>query len=191
MLAVHGPGCPVASPRSHGVPRRDVPGRVHVRVAGEGAGRAHKARLALTRLWVHVPARRAPLAGVVRRDLLDPAGGFVLQAADQQSPARPQDLPVEAGLLADVPAGIAGRSPGGAGHVPDLEVLDPDHVEPARDVGAGLLGPVLAPVRLAGFQPGDRVPDPPAAVRAAPGAGELTLQPQHPGACRAAQPGYT
>src|SRR5450631_1519840 len=98
---------------------------------------------------------------------------------------------VEAGLLADVPAGIAGRSPGGAGHVPDLEVLDPDHVEPARDVGAGLLGPVLAPVRLAGFQPGDRVPDPPAAVRAAPGAGELTLQPQHPGACRAAQPGYT
>ncbi len=32
-FAVHGPGCPVASPRSHGVPRRDVLSRVHVRVA--------------------------------------------------------------------------------------------------------------------------------------------------------------
>jgi glucose 1-dehydrogenase len=39
-FAVHGPGCPVASPRSHGVPRRDVDGRVHISVAGETAGSA-------------------------------------------------------------------------------------------------------------------------------------------------------
>ena len=34
-FAVHRPGCPVASPRSHGVPRRDIPGRIYVRVLGE------------------------------------------------------------------------------------------------------------------------------------------------------------
>jgi len=32
-FAVHGPGNPVASPRSHGMPRRDVDGRIHVRMA--------------------------------------------------------------------------------------------------------------------------------------------------------------
>ena len=39
-FAVHGPGNPVASPRSHGVPRRDVLSRVHIRVAGVSAGHA-------------------------------------------------------------------------------------------------------------------------------------------------------
>ena len=37
-FAVHGPGNPVASPRSHGVPRRDIPGRVHISIAGVTAG---------------------------------------------------------------------------------------------------------------------------------------------------------
>ncbi len=36
--------------------------RIHVRVAGEAAGSAHEARLTLTRVPVHLPARRAPLA---------------------------------------------------------------------------------------------------------------------------------
>src|SRR6266571_7886188 len=61
-FAVHRPGNPVASPRSHGVPRRDVPRRVHVRVAGVTAGSAPEDGLALTRVLVHLPARRAPLA---------------------------------------------------------------------------------------------------------------------------------
>jgi len=57
-FAVHGPGYPVASPRSHGVPRRDVPGRVHISVAGETAGSAPEHGLTLTRVPVHLPARR-------------------------------------------------------------------------------------------------------------------------------------
>ena len=61
-FAVHGPGLPVASPRSHGVPRRDVPGRVHVRVACVSAGGAPEDGLALARPRVHLPARRAALA---------------------------------------------------------------------------------------------------------------------------------
>jgi hypothetical protein len=60
-FAVHRPGNPVASPRSHGEPRRDVPSCVHVSVAGETAGRTYEARLALARLRIHVPARRAAL----------------------------------------------------------------------------------------------------------------------------------
>ena len=75
-FAVRRPGSPVASPRSHGVPRRDVPGRVHVRVAGETAGCACEARLALARLRIHMPARRAALAGERGSDLLHPAGAF-------------------------------------------------------------------------------------------------------------------
>ena len=34
-FAVHRPGIPEASPRSHGVSGRDVPGRVHIRLAGD------------------------------------------------------------------------------------------------------------------------------------------------------------
>ena len=36
------------------------------------------------------------------------------------------------------------------------QVLDPDHVKLARQVGGQLLGPVFAGVGLAGSQPGDR-----------------------------------
>src|ERR1019366_7154412 len=188
-FAVHGPGNPVASPRSHGVPRRDADGRVHVSVAGETAGRADEARLALARLRIHVPARRAPLARIMRLDLLHPAGRLVLQTADQQAPARGEDAPVQPGLLAYVPAGCFGGSSSRAGHARDVKVLDPDGIEPACQVRAGLLGPVLSPVPLAGRQPGDRILDAPAAVRAAPGAGEPALQAPQAVPFRAAQPG--
>ena len=162
-FAVHGPGNPVASPRSHGVPRRDVDGRVHVRVAGETAGGAPEDGLTLTRLRIHLPARRAPLARERGSDLLDPARGLVLQPAYQQTPPGPQDPPVQPGLGPDVPARVLPRPPRQPGHVLDLQVLDPDHVEPPRDARGHLLGPVLAPVTVPGAQPGDRVPDPAAA----------------------------
>ena len=116
-FAVQGPGCPVASPRSHGVPRRDVEGRVHISVAGVSAGGAPEGGLALARLRVHVPARRAALAGERGSNLFYPPGRLVLQAADQQAPSRGQDAPIQACLLADVPArGIPGSSRG-PGHV--------------------------------------------------------------------------
>jgi hypothetical protein len=118
------PGSPEASPRSHGVPRRDVPGRIHISVAGETAGRAHEVRLALTRLPVHMPARRAPLACESGFDLLHPAGCLLFQSAHQQAPSGSEDAPVEPGLLADVPSWVLGSAFRGSGHVPDLEVLD-------------------------------------------------------------------
>jgi hypothetical protein len=36
-----------------------------------------------------------------------------------------------------------------------MEVFDADHVEATGEVRAGLLDPVLAPVRLAGLESGD------------------------------------
>ena len=178
-FAVHWPGFPVASPRSHGVPRRDVPGRIHVSVAGETASSTHEPRLALTRLRIHMPARGASLAGERRSDLLYPAGRLVLQSAHQQSPARPQDLPIEARLRADALARSLSVQPGRACHVSDLQVLDPDEVEPTGKIRSGFLDPVLSPVGLAGSHPGGSLLHPDAASRSPFSAGELMLQPTH------------
>jgi len=179
-FAVHRPGNPVASPRSHGVPRRDVPRRVHISIAGEPAGRTYEPRLALARLRIHVPARRASLASERRIDLFHPSGSLVLQAPHQQPPARPQDLAVEPSFSAHIPARIGCSAPSRTGHIADLQVLNADHVETSCDVRTGLLGPVFTPVSLAGAHLGDSQPHLPAAVRAAPGAGELVLQTAQP-----------
>ena len=60
--------------------------------------------------------------------------------------------------------------------VPGRVHVSADNIEPARDVRAGLLRPVLAPVGLTGAQPGDGVLDLRAAVRAPRGAGQFPLQ---------------
>ena len=189
-FAVHGPGCPVASPRSHGVPRRDVPGRVHVSIAGESAGSTTENGLALARASVHLPARRAALTRVLRLDFLHPAGCLLFQAAHQQSPPGLKDAPVQPGLGADIATWVLRRSSGRPGHVPDLQVFHSDHVEPAREVGAGLFGPVLPSVGFSGAQPGDRVPELCAPVRAALRAGELALQAPQPLALPRGQNGH-
>ena len=88
-------------------------------------------------------------------------------------PSPPPDSPVEPGFRRDIPAGLFHGALGRADHVPDPQVLDADHVEPARDARGGLLRPVLAAVGLAGLQPRDRDLDPAAPTRAAPGPGEL------------------
>ena len=178
-FAVHWPGSPVASPRSHGVPSRDVPSCVQVSIADEAAGRAGEARLALARLRIHAPARRASLARKMRLYPLDPSARLILQPAHQQAPSRPQDLAVESGLGTDVPAGIPRRPPGRAGHISDLQVLDVDHVESAGDIRGYLLHPVLTPVGLPSTEPGYGMLYPRAAVRTALTPGELAFQAPH------------
>ncbi len=164
----------------HGMSCRDVSGRVHVGVRPVPASHAHEGRLALATLRCDVPAGVTGLRRVRSFHFLDPAGSLLLQPAREQTPPGFEDAPVEPGLLCDVPARILHGSGSGAGHAFDVEVLDPDHVEPAGEVGAGFLKPVFAPVAIAGFQPADQGPDFPAAVRPAPGAGESALQPQEP-----------
>ena len=77
--------------------------------------------------------------------------------------------------------GCRERAPRRARHVADLEIFDADHVESPRKVRAQLLGPVLASVALAGFEPRDRGPDTLALARAAPRAGQPALQPGQAG----------
>jgi hypothetical protein len=179
-FAVPRPGIPVASPRSHGVPRRDVPCRVDVSIAGITAGGAPEGGLALARLPVHLPARRAHLACVRGVDLFDSAGSLLLQATDQQAPSRPHNASIKSGLLADVAAWVFPCASGGLRHVPDLETFYPDQVKPAGNVRTGLFGPILSPICVAGAQPGDRMLHPCAAVRLGPCAGQLPLQPPQP-----------
>jgi hypothetical protein len=179
-FAVLRPGIPDASPRSHGVPHRDISSRIHISVTGETAGSAHEVRLTLARLPVHVPACRAALASECRFDLHYPARRLLFQSAHQQAPSGLQDASVEPGFLADIPAWVLRSTFGGSGHVPDLEVLDADRIESDRDVRAGLLYPVLAPVRLADVQLGDGQPNPTAPSRAAPCPGQLPLQTPQP-----------
>jgi hypothetical protein len=177
-FAVHRPGIPEASLRSHGVPRRDVPGRVHISVEREVAGHAGEEGLALAALCCDVPARAAALRGVRRFDLLHPFAGLVFQSTYQQAPARSQDFPVQSGLGPDIAAGLVTCTLCRAGHVADKQVLDADHVELAGQPGARLLHPVFALVCLAGLQLGNRMPHAPTAVRPALSAGELALKPQ-------------
>ena len=186
-FAVHRPGNPVASPRSHGVPRRDVPSRVYVSIAGITAGGALEDGLALARIPVHLSARRALLARVRGDDLLHSAGSFLLQATDKQAPSRPHNASIKTGLLADVAARFLPCASSGSGHVPDLEVFYPDQVKPARNVCTGLFGPVLASIGVAGAQPGDRMFHPCTALRLAPCAGQLPPQPSQPLSLRAGE----
>jgi hypothetical protein len=179
-FAVRGPGNPVASPRSHGVPRRDVPSRVHVGVDRQTADAAPEPRLALSRLRVAVPAARASLRRVRGVDLLYPPGCFPLQPTHQQAPTRPHDLPVEPSFGPDVPARIPDGPLGRARHVLYLKVLDTNYIEPPRDVCTGFFHPVLAPVRRAGVQPGDCVLYSPAAARASLCSGKPALQAEKP-----------
>jgi hypothetical protein len=154
-FAVHRLGNPIAFPRSHGVPRRDVPCRVHVSVKRETTGCAPESGLALARLPVHMPAHAAALARKRGAYLVDSARGLIVQAADQQSPSRREDLPVQSGLLAhSLPEVLSGRL-GAPNHVLDAQILDADQIEPASQVSADPLTPVLPGIRLAGLEAGD------------------------------------
>jgi hypothetical protein len=123
-----------------------------------------------------VPAGGASLRRVRSRNLLDPAESFVLQSCDEQTPPTSADRAVEPAFLSHSRARLFDGAPRRAGHRPHLEVLDPDHVEPPREVGGGFLDPVLAAVPLAGFQLRDRAFRLPAAVGTALTSGEPLLQ---------------
>jgi hypothetical protein len=121
----------------HGMPCRDVPGRVHVGVAPVPASHAHEPRLALATLCSDVLAGVTGLPRIRSFHLLDPPGCFLLQPGHQQSPTGLEDAPVEPSLLCDVPARVLHGPPLRAGHTLDVEVLDPDHVEAASKARGG------------------------------------------------------
>ena len=100
--------------------------------------------------------------------------------ADQQAPRAGEDRPVEPGFLPDVLAGCADCPLGRAGHIPNSQIFDADHVKPPGKVGGSLLSPVTAPVTLAGSQLRDGQSDVSAAIGTVLRPGHAPLQPQQP-----------
>ena len=179
-FAVHRPGVPAASPRSHRMPCGDISCCIYVRIKREVAGHAGEERLALAALRCYVPARRTTLAGERSFNLLYPVRRFVLQATNEQTPAGPQDSPIQPGFLTDVLAGSLSGSSCRAGHALDAEVFDSNQIEPPCQAGAYFLGPVLTSTRFTGFQLRDGQLRPGPAVRAALGPRQPALQTAKP-----------
>jgi hypothetical protein len=188
-FTVHRPGNPDASPRSHGMPCRDVPGRIHVSVADISARPASEDGLALARLRIDDSARRAPLACVSGIDLLDSAWGLVLKPTAQQPPSTGQNLSVEPRLLPDVGSRRGNCAFGRAGHVSDPQILNSDYVETPGQVGGYLLGPVLTRISLPCCQPGYGGSSPYSAFGNALGASQAALQERQSAAALGTQSG--
>ncbi len=169
------------SPCCHRPSGGDVACSVHVGVApSSSAGLALEDRLALAVSGCDVPARGALLRRVRGRDLLDPARCLVLQTCDELAPTTSADCAVEPAFLGDARPRLLDGAARGAGHRPHVEGLDPDHVEPPRQVSGGFLDPVLAPIPLTGFQLRDRPFCLLTAMGTALGPGEPLLQHRQP-----------
>ena len=140
------------SPRCHGTPCRDIPGRVHVSVSPVPTGNAPEDRLALTALRRAMPARMAGLRRERGTDLLHPTGRLVLQAYRELAPTTSEDGPVQNRLLPHTLAWTGAVSLGGPGHVLYPQVFDTDQIESTSEIGAGLLHPVLPPINATRLQ---------------------------------------
>jgi len=152
-FTVRRPPAGEVSPCCHRPSGGDVACSVHVGVAPASiAGLALEDRLALAVSGCDVPARGASLRRVRSRDLFNPAESLVLQPCDQLAPATSHDCAVEPALLGDSRARLLDGPARRPGHRPHVKSLDPDHLEPSRQVGGGLLDPVLAPIPLTGLQ---------------------------------------
>jgi hypothetical protein len=179
-FAVHRPASPDASPRSHGMSCRDVPGRVQVRVAGKTARPAPEDGLALARSSVDRSARAAALRRECWVYPFDATGSLFLKPALEEPPAGGKDLSVQAGL----PGHSSSRLPEGArdrtGHVADVQVLDTNQVKALGEVSAELLAPVSTSVDLTSLELRDSKFCPGAAARSTLASRKLALKQPKP-----------
>jgi hypothetical protein len=160
----------------------DVAGRVDVGVARpRAAGDAGEDRLALAVFGCDVPAGGASLRRVRSRNAFESARSFLVEAGNKPTPPSTTDRAVEAPLRCDPNARLFEGSAHRAGHRLNLEVLHANGVEPAGQIGRGLLDPVASPVRLARPHFRDRNLGARSAVGAALGAREALLQATQPG----------
>jgi hypothetical protein len=161
---------------------RDVQCRVHVRIRLMSASYAPEGRLALAVVRCAVPAGTAGLRRVRRVDFLDPSGRLVLQTAHQGTPAVAQNTPAQpclgAATVWQVAAWTRGVGPGlgTSRHLSNPKIFYLDHVEPPRQIGTGLLHPILATFASARMQFGDRSFDSLTTMGASTAAGQAPLQ---------------
>ncbi len=141
---------------------RDVDCCIHIGMRLTPAGCAPENRLALAVLRCPMPAGVAGLRGVRGVDSLDTSGSFVFEASYQGAPSVGPDATVESRLGATPIREVVSRSRGvrlrlrPSGHLGEAQVFDSNDVEAPREIGAGLLDPVLAAIGAASAQLGYR-----------------------------------
>jgi hypothetical protein len=153
-FTVRRPASAEVSPCCHRPSGGDIACGVHVSIArARIAGDALENRLALAVFRRDMPALRASLRRIRSRNKFEPPSSFVLQPGNQQSPCLAVNLTVEALFLRDVGAWTCTGTACRTGHATDIQILDSDGVEAARQMGGGLLHPITATICLAGAQP--------------------------------------
>ncbi len=175
-FAVHGPTQLSASPRSHGMPCRDVLCRIDVSIVGVAAGRAMKDRLALAVLTSGVPAAVTDLRRECGFDFFDATGSFVFQTSGEHSPAVGAYSTVQLRFSPYTSSRALERSACGTCHVPDLQSLDSDDVEAPRERSCRLLDPVIGSVGLTGECAGNPQFEPLPSIRARLSSRQPSLQ---------------
>jgi hypothetical protein len=179
-FAVHGPGTPDASPRSHGMSCRDVSGRVQVRVAVKTARPATEDGLALARSSVNRSARAAALRRECRVYSFCATGSLFLKPALEEPPARGKDLSVQAGLPGYSSSRLSEGTLDRTGHAADVQVLDTNQVGPPGEVSAELLAPASTGADLTSLELRDSKFCPGAATRSTLASRQLALEQPKP-----------
>jgi hypothetical protein len=170
----------------------DVACSVHVGVARPRlAGHTRKNRLALAVFACDMPTGGASLRRESSRDAFDATRSLMVKPGNQLAPRLSTDRAVETPFLRDLSTGPLRRPARGPDHYRHVEILDPNNLEPARQIGRGLLNAVPAPIRFACSEAGDRQLRPPAAVGVPLGSGKALLQPTQPRPLTTAQPRST
>ncbi len=123
-----------------------------------------------------MPASGATLRRICSRNPLNPAKSLVLHTCHNAAPATSVDPAVEPALLGDAYPRLLDGTACGARQSPHVKGLDPDHVEPPRQVSGRLLHPINAPISLPGLEIRNRSSGPFAAVRATLATREPLLQ---------------
>jgi hypothetical protein len=175
-FTAHRPGQRPASPRSHRPPGGDVASRVHISMAVESTGHAPEYRLALAVLRCDMAADGALLRRVRGVDLLNPAGCFVLQPLNQQTPPGREDASVQPSLAGDVATRLCNCASGRTSHIADAQVLHTDQVESTSESGRSLLAPVLSTITLPGTEARQPYFDLRPPIRASLRSSQATLQ---------------
>jgi hypothetical protein len=180
-FTVRRPASAEVSPCCHRPPGGDVACGVHVGVARpRTTGDARENRLTLAVFRRDMPAVGASLRRVRCWDQVKPPQSLMLQPGHQQSPPLAADLTIEAPFLRHVDARAFTSTARRRGHGPHLQVLDADGIEPARQIGGGLLHPVTPPVSFTRLQSRDSQLRACSPVRSASRPGQTPLQSAQP-----------
>jgi hypothetical protein len=115
-----------------------------------------------------------------RVDLLYPTRCLLLQPAYKDAPTACQDGSIEPRLCSNVLPRRLENASRRTSHHGKVQVLNADNVEAPRQIGRGLLDPVLAAISLPGLQPGDRYLYSAPPRRTESSTGEPSLKPVQP-----------